>query len=282
MERKWRVLTVVCVAVFMLLLDITVVNVALPDIDKELSTSFTDLQWVVDAYALTLAAMMLNAGSLGDLLGRKKVFLVAIALFTAASALCGAAQSPLWLILARGAQGIGGAGMFAVSLAIISQEFHGRERGTAFGIWGATVGLAVAIGPLVGGALTTYVGWRWIFFVNIPIGFACVAAGLRELHETRDEEHGGFDLPGLVTLTAGLFALVLGLFRGNDWGWSSGRVIGLFVAAAVLLVSFAVIELRQEAPMFDFRLFKVPTFTGAQITAFAMSACMFAQFLFIP
>jgi EmrB/QacA subfamily drug resistance transporter len=172
--------------------------------------------------------------------------------------------------------------MFAVSLAIISQEFHGRERGTAFGIWGATVGMAVAIGPLVGGALTTYVGWRWIFFVNIPIGFACVAAGLRELHESRDESHGGFDLPGLVTLTGGLFALVLGLFRGTDWGWSSGRIVGLFAAAALLLVAFALIELRQAAPMFDFRLFKVPTFTGAQITAFVMSAGMFAQFLFIP
>jgi EmrB/QacA subfamily drug resistance transporter len=281
-ERKWRVLTVVCVAVFMLLLDITVVNVALPDIDRELNTSFTDLQWVVDAYALTLAATMLNAGSLGDLLGRKRVFLVGIALFTISSALCGAAQSPAWLILARGAQGIGGAAMFAGSLAIISQEFHGRERGTAFGIWGATVGLAVAIGPLVGGALTTYAGWRWIFFVNIPIGVACVVAGLRELHETRDEEHGGFDLWGLLTLTAGLFALVFALFRGNDWGWTSGRVIGLFAAAAVLLVSFALIELRQAAPMFDFRLFQVPTFTGAQITAFAMSAGMFAQFLFIP
>ena len=272
----------VCVAVFMLLLDITVVNVALPDIDSELNTSFTDLQWVVDAYALTLAATMLNAGSLGDLLGRKRVFLVGIALFTLSSAFCGAATTPLWLIVARGAQGIGGAAMFAGSLALISQEFHGRERGTAFGIWGATVGLAVAIGPLVGGALTTYVGWRWIFFVNIPIGVACVIAGLRELRETRDEEHGGFDLWGLLTLTAGLFALVLGLFRGNDWGWSSGRVIGLFLAAAVLLVSFAVVELRQSAPMFDFRLFKVPTFTGAQITAFAMSSCMFAQFLFIP
>jgi EmrB/QacA subfamily drug resistance transporter len=282
MERKWRVLAVVCVAVFMLLLDITVVNVALPDIDKELNTSFTDLQWVVDAYALTLAATMLNAGSLGDLLGRKRVFLVAIALFTVASALCGAAQSPTWLILARGAQGIGGAGMFAVSLALISQEFHGRERGTAFGIWGATVGMAVAIGPLVGGALTTYVGWRWIFFVNIPIGIACVAVGLRVLRETRDEEHGGFDLPGLVTLTAGLFAFVLALLRGNDWGWSSGRVLGLFAAAAVLLVSFAYIELRQESPMFDFRLFKIPTFTGAQITAFTISSAMFAQFLFIP
>ena len=282
MERKWRVLIVVCVAVFMLLLDITVVNVALPNIANELHTSFTELQWVVDAYALTLAATMLNAGSLGDLLGRKRIFLIAIALFTAASALCGAATSPLWLIIARGLQGIGGAGMFAVSLAIISQEFFGRERGTAFGIWGATVGMAVAIGPLVGGALTTYVGWRWIFFVNVPIGIACVAGGMRELHESRDEEHGGFDLPGLLTLTAGLFALVLGLFRGNDWGWSSGRVVGLFAAAAVLLGAFAYVELHREAPMFDFHLFRIPTFTGAQITAFTISSGMFAQFLFLP
>jgi EmrB/QacA subfamily drug resistance transporter len=225
---------------------------------------------------------MLTAGSLGDKLGRKRVFLVAIALFTLASALCGAAQSPLWLILARGAQGIGGAGMFAVSLAIISQEFHGRERGTAFGIWGATVGMAVAIGPLVGGALTTYVGWRWIFFVNIPIGIACVAGGLRELQESRNEEAGGYDLPGLLTWTPALFALVLGLFRGADWGWSSGRIIGLFAAAAVLFAAFVAIELRSRSPMLDVRLFRVPTFTGAQITAFAMSSGMFAQFLFLP
>ena len=281
MERKWRVLIVVCVAVFMLLLDITVVNVALPNIEKELHTSFSDLQWVVDAYALTLAAMVLNAGSLGDLLGRKRVFLLGIGFFSIASAFCGAATSPLWLIVARGAQGIGGAVMFAVSLAIVSQEFHGRERGTAFGIWGATVGMAVAIGPLVGGALTTYVGWRWIFFVNIPIGIACIAGGLRELHESRNEEHGGLDLPGLATLTAGLFALVLGLLRGNDWGWSSGRVIGLFAAAALLLAAFTLLELRQAEPMLDFRLFRVPTFTGAQVTAFAISAGMFSQFLYL-
>jgi EmrB/QacA subfamily drug resistance transporter len=236
----------------------------------------------VDAYALTLAATLLNAGSLGDIRGRKRVFLGGIALFTLASALCGAATTPLWLIVSRGVQGIGGAAMFAVSLAIISQEFFGRERGTAFGIWGATVGAAVAIGPLVGGALTTYVGWRWIFFVNIPIGIACVAAGMRVLNETRDEQAGRFDLPGLFALTGGLFALVLGLLRGADWGWSSGRVVGLFAVAAVLLVSFAFVELRQESPMLDIRLFRVPTFTGAQITAFSISAGMFAQFLFLP
>src|SRR5919201_914716 len=198
MERKWWTLIVVCVAIFMLLLDITVVNVALPDIQKELHTTFTDLQWVVDAYALMLATAMLNAGTLGDLLGRKRVFIVGVAFFTVASAACGSATTPLFLNLARGAQGIGGAIMFAVSLAILSQEFHGRERGTAFGIWGATIGAAVAIGPLVGGALTQWAGWRWIFFVNLPIGVACVAGALAYLHESRDEERGGFDLPGFA------------------------------------------------------------------------------------
>ncbi|HJQ85214.1 MAG TPA: MFS transporter [Candidatus Binatia bacterium] len=281
LERKWQTLIVVCVAIFMLLLDITVVNVALPDIQRELHTSFTDLQWVVDAYALMLATAMLKAGSLGDLLGRKRVFVVGVILFTAASAACGAAQSPLFLNLARGAQGIGGAIMFAVSLAILSQEFHGRERGTAFGIWGATVGAAVAIGPLVGGALTSWAGWRWIFFVNLPIGVACVLATLRVVHESRDEEHGGFDVAGFVLFAGGLFTLVLGLLRGNDWGWSSGRVLGLFAAAAAFLAAFTVAELRQRDPMFDLSLFRIPTFTGAQITAFAISSAMFAQFLYL-
>ena len=265
----------------MLLLDITVVNVALPDIQTELHTSFTDLQWVVDAYALMLATSVLNAGSLGDLLGRKRVFTGGVALFTLASALCGAATSPLFLILARGVQGIGGAIMFAVSLAILSQEFHGRERGTAFGIWGATVGAAVAIGPLIGGALTTWVGWRWIFYVNLPIGVACVAGAIRELHESRDEEHGGFDLAGFVTLTGGLFALVLGMLRGNDWGWSSARMIVLYAIGVGLLALFVAAEHLQEAPMFDLALFRVPTFTGAQIVAFAISASIFSQFLYL-
>jgi EmrB/QacA subfamily drug resistance transporter len=281
MDRKWRALIIVCVSIFMLLLDITVVNVALPDIQKELHGSFTDLQWVVDAYALMLATTTLNAGTLGDLLGRKRVFIAGVALFTAASAACGAATSPLFLNLARGVQGVGGAIMFAVSLAILSQEFHGKERGTAFGIWGATVGAAVAIGPLVGGALTTWLGWRAIFFVNLPIGALCIAGAIRELHESRDEEHGGFDLPGFATLTGGLFSLVLALLRGNDWGWGSGREIALYVAAVVLLAGFVSVERRQREPMFDFALFRIPTFTGAQIVAFALSSAIFSQFLYL-
>src|SRR5690242_11270695 len=265
----------------MFLLDITIVNVALPDIQRELHASFTDLQWVVDAYALTLATFVLNAGSLADLLGRKRVFVAGVVIFTAASALCGAANDPLFLILSRAAQGVGGAIMFATSLALLSQEFHGRERGTAFGIWGATTGAAVAVGPLAGGVLTTYLSWRWVFFVNLPIGIACVIGALRELHESRDEEHGGIDFFGLVTLTLGLFALVLALLRGNDWGWSSGREVGLCVAAAVLLVAFVLGEWRSSSPMLDLTLFRKPTFVGAQITAFTIAASMFSMFLYL-
>jgi EmrB/QacA subfamily drug resistance transporter len=281
MDRKWRTLIIVCVAIFMLLLDITIVNVALPKIQTDLHASFTDLQWVVDAYSLLLASVVLNAGSLGDLLGRKRVFLIGVVLFTVASALCGAATTPLFLNLARGAQGIGGAIMFAVSLALLSQEFHGKERGTAFGIWGATIGAAVAIGPLVGGALTEWAGWRWIFFVNLPIGALCLVAGMRVLVESRDENHGGIDWPGQALLSAGLFALVLGLLRGNAWGWSSGRVVGLLAGSVAALVVFGIVELRQTNPMFDVRLFGVPAFAGAQIVAFTISSAMFAQFLYL-
>src|SRR5713226_3884242 len=205
LARKWWTLMAVCVATFMLLLDITVVNVALPDIARSLHASFTDLQWVVDAYALTLATFVLNAGSLADLLGRKRVFAAGLVLFSGASLLCGLATGPLFLILARALQGVGGAIMFATSLALLSQEFRGRERGTAFGIWGATTGAAVAIGPLVGGALTTWLSWRWIFFVNIPIGIAATAVSVAQLRETRDEEHGGVDWIGFVTLSGALF-----------------------------------------------------------------------------
>src|SRR3954462_9728375 len=189
MARKWWTLIVVCIATFMLLLDITIVNVALPAIQDALNASFSDLQWVIDAYALALATCVLTAGSLADLYGRKRLFLIGVVLFTITSAACGLANDALFLIIARGVQGIGGAIMFATALALLSQEFHGKERGTAFGLWGATIGAAVAIGPLAGGVLTSWLSWRWIFLVNIPIGAAAVVFGAKQLNESSDPEH---------------------------------------------------------------------------------------------
>jgi EmrB/QacA subfamily drug resistance transporter len=281
LERKWWTLIVVCAAIFMLLLDITIVNVALPPISRSLHAGFTDLQWVIDAYALTLATFVLNAGSLSDLLGRKRVFVGGVLLFTAASALCGAATSPLFLILARAGQGVGGAIMFATSLALLSQEFHGRERGTAFGIWGATTGVAVAVGPLVGGALTTWLSWRWIFFVNIPIGAASALVAAAQLRETRDEEHGGIDWLGFVTLSGALFMFVFALLRGNEKGWSSGLILGMLGGAVLLFVAFLLLEWRGRSPMLELALFRKPAFTGAQITAFALSSAVFSLFLYL-
>jgi EmrB/QacA subfamily drug resistance transporter len=279
--RKWWTLIVVCTAIFMLLLDITIVNVALPPIARSLRATFTDLQWVIDAYALTLATFVLNAGSLADLFGRKRVFVSGVVLFTGASVFCGAATSPLFLILARAGQGVGGAIMFATSLALLSQEFQGRERGTAFGIWGATTGAAVAIGPLVGGALTTWLSWRWIFFVNIPIGVSATAISVAKLRETRDEEHGGVDAIGLLTLSGALFTFVFALLRGNDKGWSSPLIVGMLFAGVVLLAAFVLAQWRGRRPMIDLGLFRKPAFTGAQITAFALSSAVFAMFLYL-
>ena len=281
LERKWWTLIVVCAAIFMLLLDITIVNVAVPPIARDLHAGFTDLQWVIDAYALTLATFVLNAGSLADLIGRKRVFVSGVVLFTAASALCGAATSPLFLILARAGQGIGGAIMFAVSLALLSQEFQGRERGTAFGAWGATTGVAVAIGPLLGGALTTYISWRWIFFVNIPIGILVTIVSVAQLRETRDEEHGGIDWVGLFTLSGALFTFVFALLRGNEKGWSSALIVTMLAGGAALFAVFLLWEWKSTRPMIELALFKRPAFTGAQVTAFALSSAVFAMFLYL-
>jgi EmrB/QacA subfamily drug resistance transporter len=278
--KRWTLLTV-CLATFMLLLDITVVNVALPDIQRELKASFTDLQWVVDAYSLMLASVLLTAGSLADLFGRKRVFIIGLVLFTVASLLCGLAGSPTPLNLARGFQGVGGAVMFACAPALLAQEFEGRERGTAFGIWGATIGAAVAVGPLVGGALTESLGWEWIFFVNVPIGaLTAITASLR-LHEYRPESKTRVDWAGVVTFSGALFCLVFALIRGNDEGWGSTTIVGLLVAALALMVGFIVAERHGRDPMLDLSLFRKPAFTGAQIVAFAISASMFSMFLYL-
>jgi EmrB/QacA subfamily drug resistance transporter len=280
-DRKSWTLVAVCTATFMLLLDITIVNVALPAIQRALDASFSDLQWVVDAYALALATCVLTAGSIADLFGRKRVFLSGIVLFTVASLACGLANDALFLIVARGVQGIGGAMMFATALALISQEFHGKERGAAFGIWGATIGAAVAIGPLAGGVLTSWLSWRWIFLVNLPIGAAAVALAAKQVRESSDPEHSRLDPLGLVTLIGGLLCLILALIEGNQRGWSSGVILTLFAVAAVLLVVFVVSQMREATTMIDLKLFARPGFVGAQTTAFTISASMFAMFLYL-
>jgi len=269
------------VAIFMLLLDITIVNVALPDIGRELDASFSDLQWVIDAYALSLAALLLTAGSLADRLGRRRIFVAGLLLFTLASLLCGMAGSPTLLNLARGLQGIGGAAMFATSLALLASAFSGRERGTAFGIWGATTGAAVAIGPLVGGVLVESIGWEAIFFINIPIGLLATWVTLAKVRESSDERARGIDWGGLVTFSGGLFLLIFALVRGNAEGWGSPLIVGFLTGSVLLLVAFVVVEQRVAEAMLDLSLFRLRTFTGASIVAFALSASMFSLFLYL-
>src|SRR5580704_9981579 len=281
MDRKWWTLIAVSVAIFMLLLDITVVNVALPDIQRSLHSSFSDLQWVVNAYSLTLAAFLLTAGSIADLIGRKRVFTAGLVVFTAASALCGLSSSPLMLNLARAVQGTGGAMMFATSLALLAQAFHGKERGTAFGVFGAVTGAAVAVGPVLGGVITSGIGWKWIFFVNVPIGAVAVAVTLMKVADSRDPNATGVDWAGLVTFSASLFLLVFALVQGNEKGWGSTEIVALLICAAVLLVAFVLSEHLQRRPMLDLSLFRRPAFAGASIVAFAISASYFAMFLYL-
>jgi EmrB/QacA subfamily drug resistance transporter len=281
LERKWWTLIAVCTATFMLLLDITVVNVALPDIQRSLHASFSDLQWVIDAYSLTLAAFLLVAGVVGDMFGRREVFAVGLGVFTVSSFLCGVSQSSLMLNLSRGAQGIGGAIMFATSLALIASAFQGRERGTAFGVYGAVTGGAVAVGPLIGGAITSGLGWRWIFFVNVPIGIVAVIITLIKVQESRDPSHRRIDWVGFVSFSAALFMLVFGLVRGNAHGWGSPLIVGLLVGSAVLLGVFIIAELRQDDPMLDLNLFRRPAMVGVSVVAFTLAASIFAMFLYL-
>ncbi len=279
MHRKWWALIAVCAAIFMLLLDITIVNVALPSIQKSLGATFSQLQWIVDAYALTLASLLLTSGSISDIYGRRLVFSAGLILFVLASAGCALAQDPAQLIGARAVQGVGGAMMFATSLAILATTFHGRERGVALGAFGATTGLAVAVGPTAGGMLTEWANWQWIFIINVPIGIAALALTLTQVQESKSPAGGRIDAIGVVTFSGALFALVLALIEGDAWGWDSRRVIGLFVASAVLLGLFVIAELKQSRPMFDLGLLRNRTFLGAGIVAFTLSASMFAMFL---
>jgi EmrB/QacA subfamily drug resistance transporter len=279
-ERKWWTLIAVCVAIFMLLLDITVVNVALPAIQRALHSSFSDLQWVVNAYALTLAAFLLTSGAVSDLIGRKRVFVAGLFVFTTASAVCGLSTTPLMLNLARAVQGTGGAMMFSTALALIAEAFHGKERGTAFGVFGAVTGAAVAIGPVIGGLITSGIGWEWIFFVNVPIGVVAVFITLTKVRDSRDPNASGVDWLGLVTFSGSLFLFVFALIQGNERGWGSTRILAFLIGSAVLIALFVIAELRQRRPMLDLALFRRPAFTGASIVAFCLSGSIFAMFLY--
>jgi EmrB/QacA subfamily drug resistance transporter len=281
MERKWLTLIAVAAGIFMLLLDVTIVNVALPDIGQAFHASLSDLQWVIDAYALSLAALQLTAGSLADRFGRRLLFAIGIVVFTLGSLLCGLATGSTFLSLSRAFQGIGGAIMFATGLAILADAYHGRERGVAFGVFGAVTGIAVAVGPVIGGALTSGLSWRWIFLVNIPVGVVALLITLRAVAESKDPHPRPVDVLGLGTFSLGLALLVYGLIRSNEDGWGSATVIGSLIAAAVLLLAFVVAEALQKQPMFDLTLFRKPAFVGGLIAAFAISASLFSMFPYL-
>ena len=278
---RWITLGVVSAGTAMLLLDVTVVNVALPVIGEDLDAGFDALQWVVDAYALTLAATLLTAGALADRLGRRRVFAAGLALFTLFSALCGAAPTGVVLDVGRGLQGVGAAAMFAASLAILAQEFQGAERGFALGVWGAITGAALALGPLAGGLIVDALSWRWVFLVNLPAGAVLIWLTLRRLPESRDPAPRGLDLAGLLTFGAAAFLLTFGLIRGNADGWGSAPVAGALAAAAALAAGFVLAERRAADPMLPLALFRIPAFSGTAIVAFAQSFALYPLFLFL-
>lgn len=280
MDKKWWTLLSVCAGTFMLLLDIMIVIVALPDIQRELHASFGDVQWVVDAYALTLASLLLTAGVLADRYGRRLLFSTGLGIFTVGSLLCGVAQDPVMLIVSRCVQGVGGAVMFATSLALLAHSFQGKERGVAFGAWGAITGIAVALGPIVGGVITTGWSWRGIFLVNVPIGIFAIAITLWKVEESKVGANRP-DWWGFVLLTAGLIILVYGFIEAGEHSWSTTSVLVALPLGAVLLIAFLIAESRVSHPMFDLSLFRVPTFLGGSLAAICMNGSLFAITLYI-
>ena len=280
-EGRWWALGAIGLGIFMLLLDITIVNVALPDIQADLDTSLAGLQWVIDAYALSLAALLLTMGSLADLYGRKRIFMIGLALFTLGSALCGFAPDIVTLGAARAFQGIGGAAVFATGLAILSATFSGKERGTAFGLFGATTGVAVAVGPVLGGVLTTGLSWRWIFFVNIPVSLIALAVSRRYIAESKDPRAGRPDYVGFATFSLALGLLVFALIEAGESSFTDTLVTIPAAIAVVLLVFFVVTQRRRTDPMFDLKLLRKPSFVGGLIAAFAVSGSIFSLLTYL-
>ena len=280
--RRWRALALVCIAFFMTVLDVSIVNVALPSIGGDLHVKEETLQWVITAYAITFGGFLLLGGRAGDLLGRRRMFMIGIALFSVASLACGLAGSIGVLIAARAVQGLGAAIISPATLSIIMTTFEeGSERNKALGIWGAMGGSGAAAGVLFGGILTKYAGWEWIFFVNVPVGAIVLALTRPLVRESRIPGLRGFDAAGAATVTSSLALLVYGISKAPDVGWSSGRTIGFLIAAAVLLVTFLVIESRHPSPMMPFRIFRVRTVTGANVVGFLLGAVVFSNFFLL-
>jgi EmrB/QacA subfamily drug resistance transporter len=281
-NRRWWTLAAMCFALFMIMLDNTVVNVALPSIQEDLGASLSGLEWTVNAYTLTFAVLLVTGGRLGDILGRRKMFLFGVVVFAASSAAIGLSPSQATLVGFRAVQGIGAAFMMPATLSIITVTFPPEERGKAIGTWAGVSALALAIGPVVGGALTEYVSWRAIFFLNLPVAAGAVAVTLFAAHESRDEsrEHA-IDYAGIVAISVALTALVLGLVEGNSWGWGSPAIVALGLVTMIGLVAFTLIEPRVREPMVDFSLFRSRTFVGANAVGFIVSFSMLAMFFFL-
>ncbi len=281
-NSRWWTLGAMCFALFMVMLDNTVVNVSLPSIQRDLHASLSALEWTVNAYTLTFAVLMVTGGRLGDIFGRRKLFLFGVVVFGLSSVAIGVAPDDTTLVAFRAVQGIGAAFMMPATLSIITQAFPPHQRGMAIGTWAGVSAMALAIGPVLGGFLTQYVSWRAIFFLNPPIAVAAVAVTLFATRESRDETvDKTVDIPGIVAITVGLTALVLALVEGNRWHWGSLRVTSLFATALVALVAFVLIELRHKAPMVDFRFFRSRSFLGANLVAFFVTFAMLAQFFFL-
>jgi EmrB/QacA subfamily drug resistance transporter len=281
-NRRWWTLGAMCFALFMVMLDNTVVNVALPSIQRDLHASLSALEWTVNAYTLTFAVLLVTSGRLGDIFGRRRMFLFGVIVFALASATIGFSPSDAWLVGWRAVQGVGAAFMMPATLSIISNAFPPEERGKAIGTWAGVSAMALAIGPVVGGLLTEEVSWRAIFFLNLPVAVAAVVVTLFAAQESRDETVARtVDFPGIATLTTGLTAVVLALVEGNSWGWGSTGILGLLGLAAVSLAGFVVIELRTRVPMVDFSFFRERSFLGANLVAFVVTFAMLAMFFFI-
>jgi EmrB/QacA subfamily drug resistance transporter len=281
-HNPWLVLVVVCMAQFMVILDATIVNVALPSIQADLGMSEADLQWVVNAYALTFGGFLLLGGRAGDLIGRKLVFLTGVVMFSGASFLCGVAPTSEFLIVFRGVQGLGAALIAPAALSIITTTFaEGQERTRAMGVWAAIAVGGGAVGLVLGGMLTDWLSWPWIFFVNVPVGIAVFAAAWVLVPESKDEHaHKSFDLAGAVTVTVGLLALVYGIVKAQEKGWTSLHTGGFFTLSVLLIGAFLVIEKRSAEPLVRLSIFRISTVRSANVAMFLVAAGLFAMFFF--